>query len=110
MFITELDTFVKKFHQLWNYGITAHLDLDMHAGDVWVGLRVPLGQVPGPLHRVHSFHQEVPIKESPSRQRRRARRAAVRQASTTNTARQASTSNTEVVEAEGVVEETTLID
>ena len=53
---TELDTFVKKFHQLWHDGITAHLDLDTHAGDAWVGLRVRLGQVPGPVH-------------SPSRQR-----------------------------------------
>jgi hypothetical protein len=79
--MTELDTFVKKFHQLWNDGITTHLDLDTHGGDAWVGLRVHLGQVPGPLHRrVHPFHQEVPRKESPSRQRRRAMRAAARQA------------------------------
>ena len=81
MSMTELDTFVKKFHQLWNDGITAHLDLDTHAGDAWVGLRVCLGQAPGPLHRrAHPFHQQVPKKESPSRQRRRARRAAARQA------------------------------
>ena len=60
MFITELDTFVKKFHQLWNDGMTAHLDLDTHAGDAWVGLRVRLGPVPGPLHHeVHPYHQEV---------------------------------------------------
>ena len=81
MLVTELDTFVKKFHQLWNDGITAHLDLDTHAGDAWVGLRVRLGQVPGPLHQqVHPFQQDVPRKVSPSRQRRRARRAAARQA------------------------------
>ena len=70
MCITELDTFVKKFHQLWNDGVTAHLDLDTHAGDAWVGLRVRLGQVPGPLHyQVHPFHQDVLRKVSPSRHR-----------------------------------------
>jgi hypothetical protein len=64
-----------------------------------VGLRVRLGQVPGPLHRqAHSVHQEVPRKETPSRQRRRARRAAAKQARTTNT---------EAVEAEKVVKEAT---
>ena len=100
MFITEVDTFVKKFHQLWNDGISAHLDLDTHAGDAWVGLRVRLGQVSGPIHgQAQSFHQEeVPRKESPSRQRRRARRAAAKKASKTIT---------EAVEAEVVVIETT---
>ena len=100
MFITEVDTFVKKFHQLWNDGMSAHLDLDTHAGDAWVGLRVRLGHVPGPLHgQAQSFYQEeVPRKESPSRQRRRARRAAAKKASTTIT---------EAVEAEEVVIETT---
>ena len=100
MFITELDTFVKKFHQLWNDGMSAHLDLDTHAGDAWVGLRVRLGQVPGPLHgKAQSFHQEeVPRKESPSCQRRCARRAAAKKASTTIT---------EAVEAEEVVKEAT---
>ena len=96
---TELDTFVKKFQQLWNDGITAHLDLDTHAGDAWVGLRVRIWQVPGPLHQQpHSFHQEAQRKESPSLQRRRARWAAARLSSRTNS---------EAVEAEEVVEETT---
>ena len=38
-----------KFHQLWEAGVTAHLDLDTHAGEAWVGLRAQLGRVPGPL-------------------------------------------------------------
>ena len=102
MFITELDTFVKKFHQLWNDGMTAHLDLDTHAGDAWVGLRVRLGPVPGPLHHeVHPYHQEVPRKESPSRQRRRARRAAARQANVVRA------TDTEAEEANEVAKETT---
>ena len=50
MLVTELDTFVHKFHQLWNAGYNAHLDLDTRAGVAWVGLRVQLGHVPGPLH------------------------------------------------------------
>ena len=80
--MTEVETFVKKFHQLWNDGVTAHLDLDTRGGEAWVGLRVHLGgHVPGPLHRpVHPFQQQVPRKESPARQRRHARRAAARQA------------------------------
>ena len=48
--MSELDTFVHKFHQLWRAGHTAHLDLDTHAGEAWVGLRVQLGQAPGPAH------------------------------------------------------------
>ena len=45
--VTELDTFIQKFYQLWNDGHTAHLDLDTCAGKVWVGLRVYLGHAPG---------------------------------------------------------------
>lgn len=76
MFPTEVDSFVRKFHQLWSQGITAHLDLDTHAGEAWVGLRVHLGHVPGPPHGpvFPSPYKHVP----PSRQRRRARREAER--------------------------------
>ena len=82
MLVTELETFVQKFHQLWSAGHSAHLDLEAHAGRAWVGLRVQLGHAPGILHpqphpqpspKVHKH------KDSPSRQRRRARRAAARQ-------------------------------
>ena len=78
MVVTELDTFVSKFYQLWKSGLTAHLDLDTRAGNAWAGLRVQLGQAPGPQH-VQPVHQPFHRKaESPSRQRRRARRAAAR--------------------------------
>ena len=83
MFVTELDTFVLKFHQLWNAGYNAHLDLDTHAGYAWVGLRVQLGQAPGPLHHrapPPPFAYNQKKAESQSRQRRRARRSAERQA------------------------------
>ena len=39
----EIYSFVEKFHQLWNAGLSAHLDIDTHAGEAWVGLRVKLG-------------------------------------------------------------------
>ena len=79
MLVTELDSFVYKFHQLWSAGHSAHLDLDTHAGRAWVGLRVQLGSVPGPPHHLpNDFHSSYK-EDSPSRQRRRARRAAARQ-------------------------------
>ena len=74
MSVTELDTFIQKFYQLWNAGQTAHLDVDTHAGKAWVGLRVQLGQAPGPLHQ----HPHTKKTVSPSSHRRRARRAAAR--------------------------------
>ena len=81
MLLTELDTFVHKFQQLWNAGYDAHLDLDTHAGLAWVCLRVQLGHVPGPLHHhvPPPFYTNWRKTESPSRQRRRARRTAERQ-------------------------------
>jgi hypothetical protein len=81
MYVTELDTFIQKFHQLWNSGHTAHLDLETCAGKAWVGLRVQLGHGPGPPHeQLHHppFHHPKQ-RDSPSRMRRRARRAANRQ-------------------------------
>ena len=74
---TELETFIQKFHQLWNDGYSAHLDLDCHAGVACVGLRLQLGQPPGPLHH----HRPSPHHSryfSHSYQRRRERRAAAR--------------------------------
>ena len=82
MCVTELDTFVQKFHQLWKAGHIAHLDVDTYAGKAWVGLRVQLGHVPGPPHhqfRPPPFSQVHKRKDTPSRQRRRARRTAARQ-------------------------------
>ena len=80
MYVTELDSFVYKFHQLWKAGITAHLDVDSHAGKAWVGLRVQLGHVPGPAHQ-HQVHPSFPkishhIHRGPAYQRRQERRKA----------------------------------
>ena len=73
---TEIDFFVKKFKQLWRAGYGAHLDIDAHAGQAWVGLRVRL-EPPGPQVERQNVRQKA--RDGPSRQRRRARRAAVRE-------------------------------
>ena len=82
MVVTELDTFVQKFHQLWNAGLNAHLNLDTHAGSAWVSLHVQLGHLPGPPHlQPHPpFYPVAKKVASPSRQRRQDRRAAARKA------------------------------
>ena len=77
---TELESFIQKFHQLWNAGFCAHLDLDCNAGVASVGLRLQLGHPPplGPYdHRVFS---PPPHRKSfsPSYRRRRERRTASR--------------------------------
>jgi hypothetical protein len=73
----ELDFFVKKFNQLWKDGLGAHLDIDTHAGQAWVGVRVRLGHVDSP-HQVHAQVHKQKSRNSPSRQRRRARREAAK--------------------------------
>ena len=74
MFDRELNSFLIKFHELRKLGVTAHLDVDTHAGQAWVGLRVMLG----PLQ-----HQQAPVQRhrSPSYFRRQERRRAARQSS-----------------------------
>ena len=73
---TELETFVRKFQQLWNNGYSAHLDLDCHDGVACVGLRLQLGHPPGPMH--HGAYPSPPNRKyfSPSQKRRRERRNA----------------------------------
>ena len=59
----------------------AHLNVETHAGEAWVNLHARLGQAPfpWPLQSHNQRHQN-----SPSRQRRRARRATARQSGRTN--------------------------
>ena len=76
MFISELDTFIRKFQQLLKAGHVAHLDVDTNSGRRMGGPPGPtgtLGQAPGHLH--HQQPQTV-FKDTPSRQRHRARRVA----------------------------------
>jgi hypothetical protein len=65
---------------LWSNGHAGHLDVDTCAGKAWVGLHVNLGHPLGHLHRCqpHPAYQNHKKVDSPSRQRRRASRAAAR--------------------------------
>ena len=77
MYATALDSFVQKFHQLWQAGHTAHLDLDTLAGKAWVGLRVQLGDAPDPVRQQAHHHHPFPPRSnrrSPSYWRRQERR------------------------------------
>ena len=78
MFRSELETFLAKFHQLWKDGYSAHLDVDAHAGQAWVGLRVMLG----PCHQQQQQYQHHPHQSKrrrcPSYYRRQERRRAAR--------------------------------
>ena len=77
MALSELDSFLLKFKCLWKTGYDAHLDFDTKAGEAWVGLRVRLGRVHGPLEQLFPKPQ-TRSRNGPSRQRRRERRAAAR--------------------------------
>ena len=75
------------FHQLWKAGDTAHLDLDTHAGQAWIGLRTPLGhfgqpcqyppqtrQYPPQTPTNRQYPPPSPTHHSPSYYRRQERR------------------------------------
>ena len=79
----ELDSFITKFKGLWNSGLDAHLELNTHAGQAWVNLRVRLGHAPGPLQPHFQFPPPAnKSRNGPARERRRAKRAAERAATT----------------------------
>jgi hypothetical protein len=67
----ELNSFIYKFKKLWKSGFTTHLD-----GKAWVGLRLHLGDAPGPVH-----HHDLAEKcwNSPAKERHRDRRANLRE-------------------------------
>ena len=70
----EIDLLLNNFKQLLKSGRSAHLDLDCHAGQAWIGLHVRLGHL-------HDHQHQARTRNGPSRQRRRMRRAAARQQS-----------------------------
>ena len=94
----EFHSFVNKFYQLWNSGVSAHLGIHCRAGEALVDLHAKLGR---PHHQHQgSHHPPTPTRVSPSRYRRRIRRA---------TARDVRAKESNVMEentAEKVVEET----
>ena len=69
MVSSEIVNFVRKFHELWSNGFTAHLDLETHPVKAWVGIIVQL------------YRPFNPQYHSTSRQRRRERRRAAASAS-----------------------------
>ena len=75
---SELEFFVNKFKQLWKDGLGAHLDVDTYDGQAWVGLRVRLGHAADSPLQVHPPVKDQRPRNSPSRQRRSARRAAAK--------------------------------
>ena len=78
---SEFNSFVCKFHQLWQAGAAARLHAECHAGMAWLGLQVQLGRAPAPVHRGHrEQHQPGLRRRSPAQLRRKARRAADRDA------------------------------
>ena len=104
MYVTELDSFYKKFHQLWKAGFTAHLDIDAHAGKAWVGICVQLGDAPGPVHRqVHHSHQSsrrgLAYQRRQERRRQAAQSAADMRSSDSQVSEQKSSDDIPAVEA-----------
>ena len=82
MYVTELNSFIQKFNDLWKAGLTAHLDIDCCNEFAWVGLRLQLGHQPGPRPQLHQVTPILPHrfrkKNNPSRQRRHAKQEAER--------------------------------
>merc|ERR1711973_1007960 len=77
---SEIQNFINKFHQLMKAGHTAHLDLDTHAGQAWVALRVMIR----PFQPQHNQH--FPKKSrNPAYYRRQERRKAARKAADAST-------------------------
>ena len=101
MFHSELNNFVVKFHQLWQAGYNAHLNVDSHAGHAWCGLRVDLGPAPGPQqHEVRPGGR----RHAPSYRRRLDARAAARAAKEAEEASAAETAE-EAVKAKKAAED-----
>ena len=73
----ELNSFVKKFSALWAAGSDASLSLESNGGQVFVTLRLGLGEHPSKMYDANSGHK-VKKHLSPSKLRRRERRAAER--------------------------------
>ena len=109
MHAAELDSFIFKFKHLWRAGCDAHLDINTHAGQAWVGLHVRLGHAQRPHHQ-NLYTNVNKARNGFSRQRRRERRAAQRkqaEEATTNESTEVTeevidTNNTEKVAAEEV--------
>ena len=104
MFHTQLNSFVVKFHQLWQAGYNAHLNVDCHAGYAWCGLRVDLGAAPAAPRHQHQQVRPGSRRHAPSYRRRLEARAAAR-AAASNDAEKATEDATETAEEAGAIQE-----
>ena len=75
--IEELNSFVKKFSALWAAGSDASLSLESNGGQVFVTLRLGLGEHPSKMYDTNIGNTQKK-RLSPSKLRRRERRAAER--------------------------------
>ena len=80
MFHFELNNFLVKFHQLWQAGQPAHLNVDCRDGYAWCGLRVQLGPAPGHQQDRRVRRGRGRPNRSPGYHRRLERRKAARAA------------------------------
>ena len=78
---SDFRTFIDR---LWKAGKDAHLHIESHAGQAWVGLCVRLGYKPGPPQEQPQSSCVKKPRDGPSRKRRRDRRAVERAAQTGN--------------------------
>ena len=85
--MNEIDSFLLKFSSLWKAGRDACLQIETHAGQACITLRLGLGEHSGhKQQKEQTIGQKVYCKSSPtagkklspSKMRRRARRAAAR--------------------------------
>ena len=89
--MTEATELFKNFQHLWQAGKDSCLNLECHAGQVWLHLQVQLHHPPSP----QQYHPHPP-RQGPSRLRRRARRAEERAKAAANAAPTPSKSTAEV--------------
>ena len=79
---SEFNSFIRKFYQLWQAGVTANFHAETHAGMAWVQVRAQLGRAPAPAdRRPQAQHQPgLRRRRGPAHERRKVRRAAARTA------------------------------
>ena len=74
--MTEVEELYATFQKFWRTGKNARLNVECHAGKVWASLHVSVPQSPPSPQQQYRHH--LPRRPTPSRLRRRARRAAAR--------------------------------
>ena len=82
---SEFNSFIRKFYQLWQAGVTANFHAETHAGMAWVQVRAQLGRAPAPADRRPRGPQAqrqpgLRRRRGPAHERRKARRVAAQTA------------------------------